>query len=171
LFIPPNADLIVTEVVRARKLTREGRAMPEQIVVQYIWREEVVLEGRRFGRFAGERIAMLCGATLVIDENWNLIHWSRKPGTTLLGTSKAAKAEQAEGLRRRRELLATIAARIDAGEIGEAIGGEIGLVERATPPFGVARVDGTLRFRLAPHFSIRNPAHDKTGERQWQISF
>ena len=57
--------------------------------------------------------------------------------------------------------------------IGETIGGELGLLERASPPFGVEQVDGTLRFSLAPHFSIRDddPAHDDTGDRQWQISF
>ena len=40
-----------------------GPRLPEQIVVQYIWREELPLEGERFGRFAGERTTMLCGAT------------------------------------------------------------------------------------------------------------
>jgi hypothetical protein len=64
LLIPPNADLIVTEVVRASKFSRDGRPLPEQIVLQYVWREELLLEGDRFGRFAGERTTMLCGATM-----------------------------------------------------------------------------------------------------------
>ena len=59
-----------------------------------------------------------------------------------------------------------------AGTIGETVGGELGLLERASPPFGVERVDGTVRFALAPHFSIRGDAeNDNTGDRQWQISF
>jgi hypothetical protein len=172
LLIPLNADLIVTEIVRASKLARDGRSLPEQIIVQYIWREELVLEGERFGRFAGERTTMLCGATMVLDQNGNLIHWARKPGSVSAGTNAAAAAERAEGAARRSELLETIAARVAAGTIGETIGGELGLLERATPPFGFQRLDGTIRFQLAPHFSIRGDVElDDTGDRQWQISF
>ena len=130
-----------------------------------------MLHGARFGRFAGERTTMLCGGTMVLDQNGNLIHWVRKPGSASLGESKAELAEQAEGLRRRKELLDTIAARVAAGMIGESIGGELGLLERATPPFTAEHVDGTLRFGLAPHFSLNDDDHDGTGDRQWQISF
>lgn len=171
LLIPLNADLVVTEIVRANKLTRDFRSLPEQIVVQYIWREELLLEGERFGRFAGERTTMLCGATMVLDQNGNLIHWSRKPGSASVGTRAAAVAEQAEGAARRAELLDTIAARVESGTIGETVGGELGLLQRASPPFGFQRVDGTIRFTLAPHFSILGDAEDDhTGDRQWQIS-
>src|SRR6202022_4671129 len=119
------------EIVRANKYTRDGRPLPEQIVVQYIWREEVLLEGDRFGRFAGERTTMLCGATMVLDQNGNLIHWSRKPGSASVGThagrvaKKLAEDEQADGEKRRTELLDTIAARVAAGTIGETVGGEL----------------------------------------------
>ena len=171
LFIPFNADIDIPEIVRANKRTRDGLPMPQQTIVQYLWREEIVLQGARFGRFAGERTTMLCGGTLVLDQNGNLIHWVRKPGSASLGESKAELAERAEGLRRRKELLDTIAARVAAGMIGEAIGGELGLLERATPPFTAEHVDGTLRFGLAPHFSLNDDDHDGTGDRQWQISF
>jgi hypothetical protein len=172
LLIPLNADLIITEIVRANKFTRDGRPLPEQIIVQYTWREEVLLEGERFRRFAGERTTMLCGATMVLDQNGNLIHWSRKPGSTSVGTHTAALAEQAEGTKRRQELLDTIAARVDSGMIGETVGSEFGLIERASPPFGVQKVDGTIRFTRAPHFSIQGDAEDlNIGDRQWQISF
>ena len=172
LLIPFNADLVVTEIVRASKLTRDGRSLPDQIVVQYVWREELLLEGERFGRFAGERTTMLCGATMVLDQNGNQIHWSRKPSSGSVGTNAVAVAEQAAGAKRRAELLETIAARVESGMIGEAIGGELGLIERASPPFGTRKVDGTIRFELAPHFSIRGDAeNDNTGDRQWQISF
>lgn len=171
LLIPFNADLIVTEIVRAQKRARDGSLLPEQIVVQYIWREEFVLEGKRFERFAGERTTMLCGATMVLDENGNLIHWARKPGTAAVGESETALAEQRDGVKRRKELLDTIAARIAAGSIGEAIGGELGLLERALAPFAVEKVDGLLRFSLAPHFSLRHDDEHDQGDRQWQISF
>jgi hypothetical protein len=172
LLIPQNADFVVTEIVRAKKFARDGRPLPEQIIVQYIWREELLLEGDRFGRFAGERTTMLCGATMVLDQNGNQIHWARKPGSAEVGTSKGALAEQAEGKRRRDELLDTVAARISAGMIGETVGGELGLLVRASPPFTVQRVEGTIRFGLAPHFSIDAGADDDgMGDRQWQISF
>jgi hypothetical protein len=172
LLIPLNADLVVPEIVRARKYTRDRLLQPEQIIVQYLWREELLLEGARFGQFAGERTTMLCGATMVLDQNGNLIHWARRPGSVSVGDSKAAQTDQADGVRRRKELLDTIAARIAAGMIGETIGGELGLLERASPPFTVQRVDGEVRFGLAPHFSLRGDAdHDDTGDRQWQISF
>ena len=172
LLIPLNADLVIPEIVRASKYSRDGLPQPEQIIVQYLWREELLLEGARFGRFAGERTTMLCGATIVLDQNGNLIHWARQPGSVGVGDSKAAQAEQADGVRRRKELLDTIAARIAAGMIGETIGGELGLLERASPPFTVERVNGEVRFGLAPHFSLRGDAdHNDTGDRQWQISF
>jgi hypothetical protein len=172
LRIPLNADLIVPEIVRASKRTRDGLRQPDQIIVQYLWREELLLKGARFGQFAGERTAMLCGATLVLDQSGNLIHWARQPGSASVGDSKTALTEQADGVRRRKELLDTVAARIAAGTIGETIGGELGLLERASPPFTVQRVDGEVRFGLAPHFSLRGDAHnDDTGDRQWQISF
>jgi hypothetical protein len=172
LLIPLNADLIIPEIVRASKSTRDGLPQPEQTIVQYLWREELPLEGARFGQFAGERTTMLCGATMVLDQNGNLIHWARQPGSVSVGKSKEAPAEQADGMRRRKELLDTIAARIAAGMIGETIGGELGLLERASPPFTVQRVDGEVRFGLAPHFSLRGDAdYDDTGDRQWQISF
>ncbi|HEX4665176.1 MAG TPA: hypothetical protein VH207_01145 [Chthoniobacterales bacterium] len=172
LLIPLNADLIIPEIVRASKSTRDGLPQPEQIIVQYIWREELLLEGARFGQFAGERTTMLCGATMVLDQNGNLIHWARQPGSVSVGDSTAAQTEQADGVRRRKELLDTVAARVAAGMIGETIGGELGLLERASPPFTVQHVDGEVRFGLAPHFSLRGDAvHDDTGDRQWQISF
>ena len=171
LLIPPNVDVEVAEILRASKYARDGRLLPEQIVLQYIWREELALDGDRFGRFAGARTTMLCGATMVLDQDGNLIHWVRKPGSAYLGDSKAAEAETAEGMRRRTELLDTIAVRVAAGMIGETIGGELGLLERASPPFGVEEIDGTIRFTRAPHFSIDDKADDDTGGRQWQISF
>jgi hypothetical protein len=172
LLIPQNADIIVPEVVRAQKRSRDGLPQPEQTIVQYLWREELLLEGSRFGRFAGERTTMLCGATMVLDPNGNVIHWARKPGTLPVGDSKAAQTEQTDGFRRRDQFLHTIAARVASGEIGETVGGELGLLERASPPFTVQRVDGGIRFGLAPHFSLSGYGErDETGDRQWQISF
>jgi hypothetical protein len=78
LFIPFNADIEVPDIIRANKRTRDGLPLPQQTIVQYLWREELELEGARFGRFAGQRTTMLCGATMVLDQNGNLIRASRE---------------------------------------------------------------------------------------------
>lgn len=171
LLIPPTADLVVTEIVRASKLTREGRSLPDQIVVQYIWREEVALDGKRFGQFAGQKTTMLCGATMVLDQNGNLIHWSRKPGTADVGDGDEAKKEKARGELRKKELLNTISLRIADGSIGDTLGGDLGLLARASPPFRARAADGYVSFELAPHFSISDEAEGEGGDRKWQISF
>ena len=91
LLIPRNADITVTDLCTAQKLTREARRQPKQVLLQYIWREDVVLEGAQFGRFNGETTSMLCGGTLALDENGNVLAWARKPGTqALAGGGKAA---------------------------------------------------------------------------------
>ena len=100
-------------------------------------------------------------------DTWVAQAWQRS-----VGTNAVAVAEQAAGAKRRAELLETIAARVESGMIGKTIAGELGLIERASPPFGTRKVDGTIRFELSPHFSIRGDAeNDNTGDRQWQISF
>jgi hypothetical protein len=53
LFIPRNVDVVVSGLATAQKLTREARRQPRQVLLQYIWREDVVLEGPQFGRFEG----------------------------------------------------------------------------------------------------------------------
>jgi hypothetical protein len=78
LFIPGNADVVVADVFTAQKYTREARRLPKQILLQYVWREELVLEGPRFGRFSGQTTSLLCGGTLALDQNGNVLTWARK---------------------------------------------------------------------------------------------
>ena len=173
LLIPLNADIVVTEIVRASKLTRDGRSLPEQIIVQYIWREEVLLEGERFGRFAGERTTMLCGATMVLDQNGNQIHWARKPGSASVGNSDAA----ADGAGRRREA-ARGASRHDRGAHR---GGHDRRDDRRRARPARARLAAvrcparsTARFASRSRRISRSGGdadNDDTGDRQWQISF
>ena len=114
---------------------------------------------------------MLCGATLVLDQNGNQIHWARKPGSEELGNSREQRAERNAGRKRRGEFLDALAARIKSGMIGETVGGELGLLARAIPPFGFNRVDGEVRFQLSPHFAIHDDIEDDDiGGRQWQVS-
>jgi hypothetical protein len=170
LFIPTYADVIVADLFTAQKLTREARRLPKQIVLQYIWREDVTLDGDRFGRFSGQPTSLLCGGTLALDENGNVMAWTRKPGSVLAGHGDKSAAEAEEGLRRRTALLDSLAKRIKAGRIGEALESPKGLVGGTIAPLTARTVDGELRFELSPHFGIHDDKDDETGSRQWQIS-
>jgi hypothetical protein len=171
LLIPHNADITVTDLCTAQKLTREARRQPKQVLLQYIWREDLVLEGAQFGRFNGEITSLLCGGTLALDENGNVLAWARKPGTqALAGGGKAVAEEAAEGKKRRDAFLAALALRVRAGRIGTVIGGERGLLAKSIQPLTSQVVDGAVRFELSPHVGIHDDEHDVMGGRTWQIS-
>jgi hypothetical protein len=170
LFIPPNADVTVVDLSTAQKLTREVRRQPKQVLLQYVWREDVVLDGPQFGRFAGEATSLLCGGTLALNQNGELLAWARKPGSQPTGKSAAAEKEQEKGAARRAAFLEALSRRIKAGRIGAAIGGQKGLLARSIRPLVSRAVDGALRFELSPHFGIHDDVDDIEGGRAWQIS-
>jgi hypothetical protein len=173
LYIPANADFVVSDLHVAQKLTRQSRRLPKQIILQYVWREDVALEGSRFGQFEGQSASMLCGATLALDHEGNVLAWSRKPGTEFYGRGQKKDGdlrEREEGAKRKTAFLDSIAARVKAGRIGNALGGAKGMLGAKIPPFVSREVDGALRFELSPHFAIHDDSEDELGERQWQIS-
>ena len=170
LLIPHNADVTVADLFTAQKLTREARRLPKQIVLQYVWREDVVLDGPQFGRFNGQTTTLLCGGTLAFDENGNIMAWSRKPGSQPAGRGDKAKEEAAEGTRRRAAFLEALATRIKTGRIGDALGSPKGLLGASIAPLTAHSVDGGLRLELSPHFGIHDDIDDEMGSRPWQIS-
>jgi hypothetical protein len=173
LFIPADVDLIVSDLYVARKLTRQARRLPEQVILQYIWREDVPLNGAQFGRFDGKSTSLLCGGTLALDQNCNLLAWSRKPGTGFRGSGQRKGedvVERKEGQERLEALLRSVEARVRAGRIGTVVGGARGLLGTKIPPLISREVDGALRFELSPHFGIHDDSGEDMGERQWQIS-
>ncbi|MDB4890482.1 MAG: hypothetical protein JWL61_2337 [Gemmatimonadetes bacterium] len=170
LLIPRNADVTVVELSKADKLTREARRLPRQVLLQYIWREEVLLDGEQFGRFAGQTVSLLCGGTLALNQNGEVLTWARKPGTDLIGESQSVKAEQEAGRSRRAALLEALRQRVRAGSITSAIGGEAGLLARTLAPLTSRVVDGAVRFELSPHFGIHEGDNTDQGGRAWQIS-
>jgi hypothetical protein len=176
MFIPYAADVVVTDLSTAYKLTVAARRLPRQVLLQYIWREDVHLEGARFGRFEGETTSMLCGGTLALDVDGNVLDWARKPGALpLIKGARKRKAEEAEGeigKSRRAAFLDALAARIAAGRIGDGVaGGAAGLLQKSIAPVMSSRtVDGAVRFGLSPHIGIRSDEDEEMGERPWQIS-
>ena len=174
LFIPRNVDVVVSGLATAQKLTREARRQPRQVLLQYVWREDVVLEGPQFGRFEGVATSLLCGGTLALHETGDVVAWARKPGSQLVDDrpkpSDKAVAEQAAGAARRAAFLEALARRIRTGRIGTTIGGERGLLAKSIPPLTARTVGGLVRFELSPHFGIHDDRDEIGGGRAWQIS-
>jgi len=185
LFIPDHVDVVVEEIFRADKLAgRDNLPQPTQIILQYTWREEIILKGKRFGQFEGQTTSMPCGATLVLNENGAMLHWARKPGSepseraivaakrnkAAPKVNQAALEEVERGKARRKRFCHDLARRIAAGEIGSAFESGAGLVAGLTPPFLARSEQGSVRFELAPHFSIFGTDDDPMGARQWQAS-
>jgi hypothetical protein len=170
LFIPWNADVVVADLYAAQKFTRQARRLPRQVIVKYVWREDVVLDGVRFGQFDGQSTTMLCGGTLALDQNGDLLAWARKPGSQANGDSDAGRDEQYRGAQRRAAFLDAIARRVRAGRISNPLGTERGLLSKSLAPLTSRVVDGTVRFELSPHFGIHDDEDDPLGGRSWQTS-
>ncbi len=182
LLIPAGRDVFVADLYDARKRSRQNLPLPRQIVLQYAWREELPLDGERFGEYAGRVTTMLCGGTLVFDETGNVLSWMRKPGSLPYGGRRSRTGQIAEdwaaavteGEARRRELLDYLAARIAARHVGPVVGSPAGLLGHLVRPMTVDDDGARLRFRLTPHMHLSEKAHlddeAATGERRWQIS-
>lgn len=180
LLIPASCDFFVADLYDARKRTRQNQPLPQQIVLEYAWREELLLDGPRFGSFASRQTTMLCGGTIVFNEDGNVVSWMTKPGSLPYGGKRVRggklsglwAAAVAEGTARRDALLHALAAQVAAGGIGTAAGSEKGLIGPMVPPI-TAEDDGEIvRFRLSPHLHLSEEKDlERTGARQWEISF
>ncbi len=122
------------------------------------------MNGEQFGSFNGQSTSLLCGGTLALDQDGNVMAWTRKPGSVLAGRGKKADEEAAEGAGRVATFLESIARRIKAGRIGEALESSKGMVAGKIAPFTARTVDGGLRFELSPHFGIHSDEDDEMGE-------
>ena len=180
LLIPAMQDIVVADLYDANKLTREGNRLPRQIILEYIWREDVLLNGSQFGKFNGQSATMLCGGTLVFDETGTLLSWMRKPGTAYRtlrhgkrGDTRLDKewaAEVQAGEQRRDDLLRCAAAELAAGRVGVVAGSEKGLLGTRLPPITAERDQGAVTFRLSPHLGLSGDDDDDEGERRWELS-
>ncbi|MCA9062865.1 MAG: hypothetical protein KDA96_07395 [Planctomycetaceae bacterium] len=169
LLIPANQDVIVADLYDANKQTRQGQRLPRQVILEYLWREDVELEGAQFGKHAGAVTTMLCGGTLVFDENGNVLSWSQKPGTQS-GPGERWKTSLAEGRERRERFLTNLSQRIAAGHVGAALGSSKGMLGSQIPPLTVREVDGTLRFQISPHMHLSGDHQHYHGKRRWEVS-
>ncbi len=179
LLIPANQDFFIADLYDANKRGRQAARLPQQIILEYVWREDVLLEGERFGQFAGRWTTMLCGGTLVFDDNGNVLAWAMKPGSLPFGGKrvrrgaipKSWEAAVANGTSRRQELLDNLAAQIAAGRVGAVIGSAKGLLGTAVPPLIAEEGDeDQVRFRLSPHLHLsHDDDDDDLGARRWEM--
>jgi hypothetical protein len=117
LRIPTQQDIVVVDVYAAKKVGRAHFHLPRDVIVQYLWGEDVALEGSKFGPLEGMVVPLLCGGTLVFDENRNFEYWVEKPGTEMQETKKKEQEEAyKEGNRRKQELLDYVAGCVAAGD-------------------------------------------------------
>jgi hypothetical protein len=181
LLIPASRDFFVADLYDADKRGRQNLPLPRQIILQYAWREEVPLDGARFGKYAGRMTTMLCGGTLVFNEDGNVISWMMKPGSQLYGGTRARTgkiqerwiAAQQEGSERRAAMLDHIAAQIAAGRVGALLGSSKGFLGSLMPPMTADDEGDVVRFRSSPHLHLSEDTHlasEDSGARQWEIS-
>jgi hypothetical protein len=118
LLIPAMRDVIV-DVYAAQKVDRTFFRLPQEIIVQYIWKEDFEYpwkEHVEFKELENEKIPLLCGGTLVFDQNANFQYWVNKPGTEF--KLKKESAEQKKGELRKQELLNYVDACVDKQDKG-----------------------------------------------------
>jgi hypothetical protein len=182
LLIPATRDFVIADLYDANKLARQNAPMPRQIVLEYVWREDVLLEGPQFDRFKGQVTTMLCGGTLVFNDDGIVLSWAMKPGSLPYGGKTARRGAirkkwddaVAEGLARRAALLENLAAQIAAGQVGSVVGSAKGILGTSMPPLIADEIDGAVQFQLSPHLHLSDDHQleeaDQAGERQWEIS-
>jgi len=171
LYIPPNRDVLVTDLYDAQKVTRQAQRLPRQTVLIYLWREDIELAGKRFGAYAGRLTSMLCGGTLVLDEGGSVQSWCRKPGTDRC-TGPDWQDELGAGEVRRARFLADVERLVAQGRLGRRMGSSFGLLGSRIPPVTSSFTpDGRVRFEMTPHMSLTDDeSGTRVGGRTWEIS-
>ena len=179
LLIPALSDFFVADLYEARKRGRQNLPLPRQIVLEYVWREEVLLKGKRFGKFDGQFTDMLCGGTILFNDDGNVVSWMMKPGSMPYGGRRQRggkvaamwAAAMAHGQVRRRDFLNHLALAIKEGDISALAGSSKGLIGPLVPPVTAEGDGNRVRFRRSPHLHLsKDKQLERTGARQWQIS-
>ncbi|MDT8304420.1 MAG: hypothetical protein RRC07_00680 [Anaerolineae bacterium] len=166
LHIPLQQDIEVVDLYDTAKYGAAAVRLPREIIVEYVWREEVPLEDARFGRLQGTRAELLCGGTLVLDGRGNVLAWENKPGFT-------GERDVQAGRQRRDALLEHIARQTRFGIAGEP---ETAVPGPWSPAVVVSVEDGRLQLAIPP--PLRNPLHATAEDEpnpwrqlQWTTSF
>jgi hypothetical protein len=81
LGIPAPANLEVINVYRTNKVSSSGYRPPREIIVEFVWAEDVKLTGDGFGKLHGSTVPLWCGGTLVFSRDGNILHYVLKRDT------------------------------------------------------------------------------------------
>jgi hypothetical protein len=81
LGIPRTVNFEVTNLYRTRKISSDRYYPPREVVLEFVWSEEVPLRGGTYGDLSGSSMPLWCGGTLVFDSNGNILHYVLKPAT------------------------------------------------------------------------------------------
>ncbi len=172
LMIPEHQDIMVIDLYDANKYARRDIRMPRQIILQYLWKEDVLLTGKKFAEYEGRLTTMLCGGTLVFNEKGTLLSWMRKPGTELkVGrvNKNNRRTEIEAGKIRKADFLDTLSKRIKSGQIGALLGSSKGFLGTRIPNVIVKENDDSLAFELTPHFTLNDDEQLNTNKK-WEVS-
>jgi hypothetical protein len=173
LLIPKYQDIIIADLYDSSKYGSEGKRLPRQIILQYIWYEDIELKGSEYGEYENEITSMACGGTIVFDETGTVISWFRKSGVQIGNHPSDKKKEKEEfkiGMERKEQFLDILKQKISRNQIGSIIGGGKGLLGALVPAIIVNKDKEKLNFRLSPHLSLSEDENKSKKVKKWEIS-
>jgi hypothetical protein len=145
--IPAEANFSVINLYRTKKTSANDYRVPQEIVIEFVWQEEIKLTGDEFGPLQGTFFPIWCGGTVVFSREGNLLHFVIKQNTA----------------KRRDALEKYVASQVKHGYLS-LDSGERGL--GATTGRGAkivaSMVDG--RVRLSRNAAMRHFHHDSNKE-------
>ncbi len=81
LDIPYGANLRVTNLIRTRKVSANGYFPPREVILEFVWPEDVTLDVPGVADLSGKRFTLWCGGTLVFDQDGNVLSYALRKGT------------------------------------------------------------------------------------------
>jgi hypothetical protein len=155
LCIPLDQDISVVDLYQTDKTVMGGARLPREIVIQYLWQEDVQLKGADYGALDGEYVPLYCGGTLVFDSRGNVLSWQRKPGTGKMVAGSRLRDrcydEVDRGMQRRVQLLDYYKSLVASGALG-FVGNDRSDAVGLQPPVTAKRAsDGSLRIQGTPY--------------------
>lgn len=133
LNIPREVNFDMTSLYRTKKVSTDDYYPPREVVLEFVWSEDVRLSGSRFGSLNKTVMPLWCGGTLVCDSSGNVLHYVLKRSTPA----------------RRKRLQDYVAYLVEEQVIGIGDDGEEGLGARrlGTLPLTAVIRDGRLRLK------------------------
>ena len=167
--IPFAKDFQITDLYTAQKVRRQHSKMPRQFVLEYVWQEEITLNGAEYGELEGLVLALPCGGTLVVDEDDNLITWAFKPGTEFEDEKRPELL--LHGQQRKAAFLRNVQGFHTAGLIGqEPISSAAGIFAPSLNTLQLKELNGINQLVLAPSIDLSETKHQNE-QKSWEISF